>query len=99
MSTSFFSLIRTSRLAAALLVVSSVGALGAEPAAAPSTREQVRAEYLRASAAGELVSPAELYAPVRQAMAESQRSVRALATAREASLAASAAQRLGSVTR
>jgi hypothetical protein len=99
MSTSFFSLIRTSGLTAALLAVSSIGAYAAEPTPGEWTREQVRAEYLRARAAGELASPAEIYAPVRQAMAESQRSVRALAAAREASLAASAAQRLGSVAR
>ena len=64
------------------------------------TREQVRAEYQRARAAGELASPGELYAPVWQAIAQSQRSVRALAAAREAQpTAAAVAQRPASAMR
>ncbi|MEO6595247.1 MAG: hypothetical protein ABIP94_10890 [Planctomycetota bacterium] len=58
---------------AALLSVSGVGAFAAEPAAQPLTQAQVRAEYLRARAAGEIASPADFYAPVRAALHEAQR--------------------------
>lgn len=65
------------------LALTMIGAqvLAAEPAAEPVSRAQVQAELMRAQAAGELVSPGDLYAPVRQAMLESQRTHRALAEA------------------
>jgi hypothetical protein len=56
----------------------------AESATAPLSREQVRAEVARAQAAGETASPGDLYAPVRQAMLEAQRTHRALADAAKA---------------
>lgn len=99
MNTSSFSSIPTRGVAVVLLALAGAGAFAAEPAPAELTRQQVRAEFVRAHAAGELASPADVYAPVRQAMAESQRSVRALAAAREVAPAASTLQRLGSAAR
>lgn len=77
------SLSRAPLLAA--LAMTLIGAQAhAESATAPVSREQVRAEHARAQAAGEVVSPGDLYAPVRQAMLEAQRTHRALADAAKA---------------
>lgn len=77
----------------AVLAAALIGAQAhaAEPAAEPVSRTQVRAELVRAQAAGEVVSPGDLYAPVRQAMLESQRTHRALADAAKARRLAAAA--------
>jgi hypothetical protein len=71
-------------LAIALLGMFSVGAHAADPVPAPLSRAQVRAEYVRAHDAGELTAPGDLYRSVREAMIESQRTLRAQALAREA---------------
>lgn len=79
----------------AALAVAMIGAQAhaAAPTAEPVSRAQVRAELEQAQAAGAIVSPGDLYAPVRQAMLESQRAHRALAEAAKArQLAASAAK-------
>lgn len=84
------SLTRAPLLAA--LALAMVGAQAhAESATAPVSREQVRAEHARAQAAGEMVSAGDLYAPVRQAMLEAQRTHRALADAAKARRLAAAA--------
>lgn len=80
---------------AALLATALVGAqaYAAASDAEPLTREQVRAELMRARAAGELVSPGDIAAPVRQAILDAQRTHRALGEAAQARrLAASATQ-------
>ncbi len=59
---------------AALLGAATFNAQAAEPTSAPAslTRAEVRAEFLRARAAGELPSPAEVYGPtLLQAMNQS----------------------------
>lgn len=78
------SLSSASLLAALALTMIGAPALAAEPGAEPLSRAQVRAELVRAQAAGELASPGDLYAPVRQAMLEAQRTHRALAEAAKA---------------
>jgi len=78
-------------LAALALAMIGTQAHAAEPANGPVSRAQVRAELVRAQAAGEVVSPGDLYAQVRQAMLESQRTHRALAEAAKARRLAAAA--------
>lgn len=83
MTTPSVTSLRTSVLAATLLGLVGLGAQAAEPKFEPLTRAQVRAEYLRARDAGELASAADLYRPVREAMIDSQRTLRAQALAAE----------------
>ena len=101
MTTFIVSRLRTAGLVAAVLALSSLSAQAAELTASGQTREQVRAEYQRALAADELASPADLYAPVRQALVQSQRSARVATATREAqpTVAAVAAQRQASAAR
>ena len=83
MTTLSVNSVRTTLLAAILMSTVSLGARAAEPVPEPLSRAQVRAEYIRARDAGELTSPADLYRPVREAMIESQRTLRAQALATE----------------
>lgn len=78
------ALSKTPLLAALALAMIGAQAHAAEPANEPVSRDQVRAELVRAQSAGELVLPGDVYAPVRQAMLESQRTHRALAEAAKA---------------
>jgi hypothetical protein len=87
-----FWIARASLLAAMAAVMVSAQAHAAAPGAEPLTREQVRAELVRARAAGELASPGDLAAPVRQAILDAQRAHRALTDAAQAQRAASEAQ-------
>jgi hypothetical protein len=86
------SVTRAPLLAALALTMIGAQAQAAEPATEPVSRALVRAELEQAQAAGEIASPGDLYAPVRLAMLEAQRTHRALAEAAKARrLAASAA--------
>ncbi len=88
MTTPAVASLRTSLLAATLLATFGLGAQAAEPKSEPLSRAQVRAEYLRARDAGELASAADLYRPVREAMMDSQRTIRAQALAADVQHAA-----------
>jgi len=77
MTTPSVASLRITLLAAALLGTASLGAQAAEPGSEPLSRAQVRAEYMRARDAGELTSAADLYRHVREAMVDSQRTMRA----------------------
>jgi hypothetical protein len=85
------SLTRAPLLAALAVAMIGAQAHAAEPATQPVSRAQVRAEFDHAQAAGEIAAPGDLYAPVRQAMLEAQRTHRALADAAKARRLAAAA--------
>ncbi len=85
------TLTRAPLLAALAMALIGAQAQAAEPATEPVSRAQVRAEVERAQAAGEIASPGDLYAPVRQAMLQAQRTHRALADAAKARRLAGAA--------